>query len=239
LQAAERGVEGWIANHFGSPASIPAPLRQGVLPSVQRAVNEPASNGVAGPVAGMRMSLEGRRFIIRHETQRGVSNRLHHPTMGSGVTIGPGYDMKDRTQTEVAGHLRLVGVEPVAAAKAAEGAGMEGSRARRFVEDNRSLLNLSDDRQAALLTHIVGHYEAMVRRAITIELHQHEFDAMVTYAYNPGGGWRKTTRLINERKPADAMVELSRHVYSKGERVSSLVRRREAESRMFLYGEYR
>lgn len=66
-----------------------------------------------------------------------------------------------------------------------------------MVQDNRHLLNLADGRQAALLTHIVGHYEGMVRRAITIPLHQHEFDAMVTYAYNPGGGWRKTTALVS------------------------------------------
>lgn len=62
------------------------------------------------------MSLAGRQFIILHEAQRGVSNHLHHPSMGSGVTIGPGYDMKDRTAAQVAQHLRLVGVAPSAAA---------------------------------------------------------------------------------------------------------------------------
>ena len=90
-----------------------------------------------------------------------------------------------------------------------------------------------------LLANIIGHYEAMVRHAITIPLHQHEFDALVSYAYNPGGGWRATTRLVNAHKPREAAVELSRHIYSKGQRVASLVVRREAESRMLLYGEYR
>ena len=89
-----------------------------------------------------------------------------------------------------------------------------------------------------MLTHIIGHYESMVRRAITIDLHQYEFDAMVSYAYNPGGGWRRTTQHVNARQPHEAMVELSRHVFSRGERIRSLVVRRRAETRMFLYEEY-
>ncbi len=54
----------------------------------------------------------------------------------------------------------------------------------------------------------------------------------------PGGGWTTTTALVNAGNPHEAMVEIKRHVYSKGELIRSLVRRREAESRMFLYGEY-
>ena len=78
----------------------------------------------------------------------------------------------------------------------------------------------------------------MVQRAITVDLHQYEFDALGSYAYNPGGGWTATTRYVNLHQPHEAMLELSRHVFSQGEKIRSLVVRRAAESRMFLYGEY-
>lgn len=237
LESAGTGIAGWLSDHLPK-AEIPSPIRTAVAPALKRAEREPMPPGLVTPASIMRMSLRGREFIIRHEGQPGVSNRLHHPTMGSGVTIGPGYDMKDRSPEEVAGHLRLIGVDQTTAAQAARGAGLQGSAAREFVKENRPLLDLSQAKQAALLTHIIGHYERMARIAITIDLHQHEFDAMVSYAYNPGGGWRRTTGLVNARKPAEAMVELSRHVYSKRQLVHSLVVRREAESRMFLYGEY-
>lgn len=221
------------------PAAIPPPIRNTVAPAMARARTAPLPPGDARPAKGMRMSLAGRRFIIRHEGLKGVSNRLHHPTMGSGVTIGPGYDMKDRTPAQVASHLRLIGVDPATAEKAAQGAGKQGSAARRFVAENKHLLDLSDDKQAALLFRIVGHYEGMVHRAITIPLHQHQFDALVSYAYNPGGGWKKTTALVNVHDYSGAMIEISRHVYSKKQKVDSLVTRRKLESRMFIYGEYR
>jgi GH24 family phage-related lysozyme (muramidase) len=215
------------------------PLKATVDPARERARTAPMPAGVASAVPSMITSRAGRHFIISHESQRNVSNRLHHPSAGSGVTIGPGYDMKDRTVAEIMRHLVDINVPRDAAASAAQGAGKSGPEAARFVKDNKTLLNLSTDQEAALLARIVGDYEAKVKRAIKVPLHQQEFDALVSYAYNPGGGWRKTTTLVNEGKPHDAMVEIKRHVKSKGEVIRSLVTRREAESRMFLYGEYR
>jgi GH24 family phage-related lysozyme (muramidase) len=215
------------------------PLKAAIDPARERARTAPMPTGVASPVASMITSRAGRHFIISHESQRNVSNRLHHPSAGSGVTIGPGYDMKDRTVAEVTRHLVDINVPRDSAASAARGAGKSGAEAASFVKDNKSLLNLSTDQEAALLARIVGDYEAKVKRAIKVPLHQQEFDALVSYAYNPGGGWRRTTTLVNEGKPHDAMVEIKRHVKSKGEVIRSLVIRRDAESRMFLYGEYR
>ncbi|MEG3088574.1 glycoside hydrolase family protein [Sphingomonas sp. PB4P5] len=215
------------------------PLKAAVDPARERARTAPMPAGVVAPVAGMHMSRLGRRFIYDHEAQHGVSNRLHHPSSGSGVTIGPGYDMKDRSAASVQADLQAVQVPPAAAAQAAKGAGLSGTAAHNFVRDNKTVLNLTREQQEALLVHILPSYEARVKRAITIQLHQNEFDALVSYAYNPGGGWKKTTKLVNESKPHDAMVEIKRHVYSKGERINSLVVRRAAESKMFLYGEYK
>jgi GH24 family phage-related lysozyme (muramidase) len=217
----------------------PGPLKKAVEPARQRAQDSDIPAGTAMPVASMSTSRMGRRFIYSHEAQAGVSNHLYHPSAGSGVTIGAGYDMKDRSAETVQRDLETVGVPTPAAKEAAQGAGKTGADADNFVRDHRQTLNLSPQQQQDLMVHILPHYEAMVKRAITIALHQQEFDAMVSYAYNPGGGWTKTTRLVNQNKPHDAMVEIKRHVYSKGELIRSLVVRREAESRMFLYGEYK
>lgn len=82
------------------------------------------------------MSPKGRLFIIRHEGQHGVSNHLHHPSFGSGVTLGPGYGMKDRSRAQVAGDLKSVfGVDPAVAGRVAEGAGLQGNAAAAFVRN--------------------------------------------------------------------------------------------------------
>ncbi len=236
----EDAIAGWLKQHLTASTPVPAPIRKAVTPAMHRAEHAPAPPSVVAPVAGMRMSAQGRLFIIRHEGQAGVSNHLHHPSMGSGVTLGPGYDMKDRTRAQVAGDLKSIfGVDPAAADKAAEGAGKHGKAARDFVRENKKVIDLSPSQQAALLANIIGHYEGMVRRAVKIPLHQYEFDALVSYAYNPGGGWKKTIALVNQYKPQDATIEISRHVYSKGQRIHSLVVRRAAETRVLLYGEYR
>ncbi|WP_241488436.1 hypothetical protein [Sphingomonas sanguinis] len=181
LKAAEDAILAWVKKQFAGPQVVPVSIRPAVQPALRRAEYQPAQSGTVAPVAGMRMSAQGRLFIVRHETQPGVSNRLHHPSMGSGVTLGPGYDMKDRCRAQVANDLKSIfGVDPAAAERVAEGAGKSGRAAGDFVRANKDAINLSDTQQAALLANIVGHYEAMVRRAIKIPLHQYEFDALVS-----------------------------------------------------------
>ena len=216
----------------------PGPMKSIVDPARKRAEDGAEPPGELRVAAGLFTSQQGLQFIVRHEAQTGVSNHLHHPSAGSGVTIGPGYDMKDRSQSEVAGVLRRVGVGNDAAEKAAQGAGLVGAPADAFARANKSVLNLSDQQQVNILARIVGQYEEMVRKAILVPLHQYEFDALVSYAYNPGSGWHRTTKLVNEHKVHQAMMELSSHIFSHKQQIHSLVVRRAAEARMFLYGEY-
>ena len=156
----------------------PGPLRHAVEPARRRARQTPMPPGMVSPVSAMTTSRFGRQFIVSHEAQANVSNHLHHPSAGSGVTIGPGYDMKDRSKTAVAADLRAIGVAPADAAAAAEGAGKSGTAAGTFVRDNKTLLNLTREQERALLDHIIPHYEAMVKGKITVPLHQQEFDAL-------------------------------------------------------------
>ena len=169
-------------------------------------------DGVAQAPTTMRLSNKGRQFVFDHEAQHGVSHRLHHPSSASGVTIGAGYDMKKRSRAHVAADLASVGVDRAMASAAAEGAGLSGKDADTFVTNNRDLLNLSVDKQVMLLRLITPRYEGPVQRDVKIPLHQHEFDALVSFSYNSGGGWKKVIALINQNKPKHAMVQLSKYV---------------------------
>ena len=61
----------------------------------------------------MSLSESGRQFVFRHEAGNGrVTAHLHHPPGDSGVTIGPGYDMKERTPEAIAADLRRINVDP-------------------------------------------------------------------------------------------------------------------------------
>ncbi len=217
----------------------PGPLTQAVASARAQAVKGPMPAGTASPAVMMRTSAQGRLFIIQRECQRGVSNHLHHPSAGSGVTIGPGYDMKDRTADDVATDLGLINVPPAVAAKAAQGATLSGDAADRFVAANKTLLNLTEQQEAALLDNIVDRYESRVQRSILVPLHQYEFDALVSFAYNPGGGWSQAIHFVNMHKAHEAMVVVSQQVYSKHKLMRGLVDRRQFETRLFLYGEYR
>ena len=64
------------------------------------------------------------------------SRHLHVPTSGSGVTIGRGYDMKQRSRTEIRDDLTAAGVEPTMAALISQAAGRAGPEAEEFIEEN-------------------------------------------------------------------------------------------------------
>jgi len=68
------------------------------------------------------------------------SRKLHVPGAWSGATIGRGYDMRERSESEIASDLASVGVDLVRAQKLATCRGLRGSSARTFIEEN----NLAD-----------------------------------------------------------------------------------------------
>ena len=152
-------------------------------PATAQAVTSP---GNAPSVSGL--SQNGMDFIYDHEAQTGVSNRLHWPKAGSGVTLGPGYDMKGRTADAIERDLTAIGIDPQAARKAGEGAGLTGSAARDFAVANKDLISLNGAQEKALLRQTVEPYAAKVRDAIKVPVTQNQFDAMVSLAYNIGTG---------------------------------------------------
>jgi GH24 family phage-related lysozyme (muramidase) len=214
-------------------------LKPTIDPPRETSKHSPPPDGTVKDVISMRTSLNGRLFIINEECLNGVSNHLHHPSSGSGVTLGPGYDMKDRTETEIVLDLQIIGLPKDAAAAAAKGASLSGSAADAFVKANHKLIDLTNEQEAQLLAHIVPKYEAHVKRNIKVPVHQYEFDALVSFAYNPGGGWHAVSSFVNQKKYHEAMMALSQQIYSKHEKLKGLINRRRWETNLFLYGVYK
>ncbi len=239
---AEAQVASWWHALVVPAPPIPTALRHAVAPAIRRAMtNTPPPGEVRDPRL-MRLSLPGRQFIFRHEAGTGrTTAHLHHPNGVSGVTIGAGYDMGARSKQSVAQDLIRAGVAPATATQAAEGAGLHGAAADAFVKAHKSLLDLSLRNQVDLLIFDEQTYERMVKRRIKVPLHQHEFDALVSYAGNPGKhGWPKVVDLVNQHRYPDAMSEIHRHTAKPGDRArQGLINRRNAEARLFLYGDYK
>ncbi len=242
VEKAVKVVESWIAGLGHAATPIPPALQHAVQPAKAKAQREPMPPGDVADPKSMSLSEAGRKFVFRHEAGDGkVTAHLHHPSADSGVTIGPGYDMRDRKPDDIAQDLQAANVAPDAAASASKGAGLRGPAADKFAADNKSLLNLGVEQQVLLQRRYKGRYENMVRHGVTIPLHQYEFDALVSYAGNPGSrnGWHATINLVNQHRFADAMAEIAKYVYSGGHvRNHGLVNRRVAESKLFLYGDY-
>ncbi len=84
------------------------------------------------------------------------SRVLHWPGGASGVTIGRGYDMKERTQATVLQDLINAGVENAAAQSFSGGAGLSGVDANNFVTNNKTAFGeISCDAQKILFEDVV------------------------------------------------------------------------------------
>jgi hypothetical protein len=154
------------------------------------------------------------------------------------VTLGAGYDMKARSASEIAADMVGVGVPQDTANQISHAAGLSGSQANQFALDNRQLLSLSDDQQVQLLTHTVRRYEATVRNSITVPVAQNEFDALVSFAYNPAGRWGSVSAFVNSGRIGDAMNKIREGNTSGGIVMNGLTNRRSDEVNLFLHDRY-
>ena len=107
------------------------------IPQIQTTYH-PAALG--NPAAtGMRGALTYFAEGVDDPKSRYFTGRLHHPSSNSGVTIGRGYDMKERTTQQVYDDMMDAGLEPYIAAAYAKGAGLSGSDAEKFIAQNSAL----------------------------------------------------------------------------------------------------
>jgi GH24 family phage-related lysozyme (muramidase) len=188
--------------------------------------------------SALAISEAGLRFIYRREAQVNVSDRLHWPGGSSGVTLGPGYDMKARSEAEVQSDLVAIGV-PLDVAKIIAGAaGLDHTSAKDFAFNNKNLVALSQEQEMNLLRHVVPHYENLVRNRLKVPLQQYQFDALVYFSYNPGGQLGKVIALINQGGSDEAMVIVRSVVKSGGIVLNGLVNRRNFEVDLYNNGVY-
>ena len=135
---------------------------------------------------GFEPSQLGYLFIRNEE---GLAPHIYWPgNDNSGVTVGPGYDMGNRTPNQIIRDLTEIGVSTSAANAAADGARLQGTAAGAFVKANRGILNLTPLQQQSLFNLVVPTYVDLVRkikpRSLEPRLLQHEFDVMLSLAWN-------------------------------------------------------
>lgn len=92
----------------------------------------------------------------------------------------------------------------------------------------RALIRLNQDADA---------YQRRLRQCIRVPLHQHEWDAYVSWAYNVGTGAACGSTLMRKLNAGDyegACNELLRWTYASGRQLPGLVKRRQQERALCL-----
>ncbi|MDP2573654.1 hypothetical protein Q8W40_15780 [Vibrio penaeicida] len=102
---------------------------------------------------------EGREGGLYH------SRCFHVPSSNSGLTIGRGYDMKEKTSTQIKNHLALAQIEAKKAGAISLAAGKKGNAAKQFVIENDLLdFEITATAQLKLFDIIYKELEADVKR---------------------------------------------------------------------------
>ncbi|MBO0932020.1 hypothetical protein, partial [Fibrella aquatilis] len=127
---------------------------------------------VYGPSLPTLPSLNGYHFTFKEEVGKDpktqeISLHPHIPpgSSSSGVTLGPGYDMKERSPEEVRATLIGIGMSEERASAFSEGAGLEGKEAREWASDHRQL-NITPAERIELFNVLIPQYEERAQTAL-------------------------------------------------------------------------
>lgn len=96
---------------------------------------------------------------------------------------------------------------------------------------------ITEKEAEVLLKKDLVRFEKAVNDLVKVPITQGIYDSLVSFAFNLGeGALAKSTllRLLNDRKYAEAGGQFSRWVYAGDQRLEGLVRRRDAEMRMYF-----
>lgn len=193
--------------------ATPQQIQNAVLTDQDSVAVDQVAATTTPPNAQMTLSPEGMAALYDREAQPGVSLHTHWPGGASGVTLGPGYDMSGRTADQISSDLQGIGVPATTADTLAQGAGLTGAAAQAFAAAHRNDVSLTDAQQSSLLSQTVPSYQSAVQQDTTTPLTQHQFDAMVSYAYNRGvGGFESSgvLGLVNSGRLDAVPAELNR-----------------------------
>ena len=189
----------------------------------------------------LKTSQAGIDFIYLAEAQKNISNKLHWPGTGSGITLGPGYDMKGRSSTNILNDLLEIGISSDVAQKVSKAAGLKNeTEIKVFMKENKDVITLTVEQEKLLLIKIIPDYENKIEKVIKIDLKQHEYDALVSFVYNVGSikSDSNLSKYLNEGKKKEAMDVLLQYNKSGGKVLEGLKRRREKEREIFEKGIY-
>ncbi|MBE5527621.1 glycoside hydrolase family 24, partial [Laribacter hongkongensis] len=78
----------------------------------------------------------------------------------------------------------------------------------------------------------VQKFEGALKQCVRVPLHQYEYDAFVSLAYNIGSGAFCSSTLVRKLNAGDyagACAEIDRWIYAGGKRLPGLVKRRAEE----------
>jgi GH24 family phage-related lysozyme (muramidase) len=146
--------------------------------------------------------------------------------------------MKGRKPPEIERDMISIGLDPDTAKKVAEASELWGSDAEKFKIKNYKLVNLASEQEMKLLILKVPEYEDIVKLNVKVKLYQHQYDALVCYAYNAGGGHTRVYKLLNKGKLVEAMVAMRKPNTSGGKFVKNLDDRRKEEIALYMYKNY-
>ena len=91
---------------------------------------------------------------------------------------------------------------------------------------------LTEDQVMTLLSQDLERFEKVVNENIKVELNQNQFDTLVSFSFNVGvNAFKNSTllRLLNQNLYERVPGELKRWIYSGGNRIDGLIKRREKE----------
>ena len=123
------------------------------------AINDPSTQDPAPPYGLITWEVEGNEGGPYH------SRKLHVPSATSGLTLGRGYDMKNRSSAKINQDLTASGVPAADAGKIAMAAGLAGDAAKKFIVDQQlSAFEISKPAQVALFLITYADEKAVVDR---------------------------------------------------------------------------
>lgn len=82
----------------------------------------------------------------------------------------------------------------------------------------------------------LARFEIGVSKSVSVDLKQHQFDALVSFAYNVGlANFLSSTllKMLNEGYYSNAALQFGKWIFNDGKVMKGLVRRREAERKLF------
>ena len=97
-------------------------------------------------------------------------------------------------------------------------------------------MTITQDEAEQMLIDEMAEYEGYVNKLVTVELNQNQFDAMVSWVYNLGGGNLSASTLLKVLNAGDydgVPAQMMRWNKAGGKVLEGLTKRRQAEADLF------